>query len=210
MLRFFRLIIMALILPLPGFLKLLIARIFLGWKIGRRSSVGWSWIDSPLVEIGEDTRIGHFNVFRNCSSVVFGNNVTFLNWNKIFGSAFVSSGWINKFFVGDRAYVTSNHFFDVAGGVVINDGVVVGGRDSQIWSHSIKIVRGKKELVPIPSEIGANSYLGARVTLVCSVLPPECIVGAGSVVNKSLIYNSQKQLIAGNPAVVRKVYSCDS
>ncbi len=208
--RPFRLLILLLITPLPSPLKVPIARIFLGWKVGRGSTVGWSWIDSSRVEIGAGSRIGHFNIVRNCFSFFVGNNVTFLNWNKVFGSTFRSPGWGNSLMIEDKAYITSNHFFDIGGGVTIGTEAVVGGRDSQIWSHSIKLLGGKRELVPGPIEIGAKAYLGARVTLICCVLPPDCLVGAGSVVSKSMTADGKPVLIAGNPGSVRKIYSVEN
>jgi len=207
-LKYIRLLVLISIVPLPSAIKVAIYRLIFGWKIGRNVRIGFSLIEARNVEIGDFVKIGSFNLFRNCQDLVIGDSSIINNNNKIYGSHLKCQGWINKFQVGVKCYITSGHFFDIGGGVIIDCYTVVGGRDTHIWSHSIKIIDGRRELVPIRAKIGEKSYIGARVTLVCNSIPARTVVGAGSIIAKTFpsCTFEEGQLIAGNPAKILKKY----
>lgn len=196
-------------MPLPRVFKNPLCKFFLNWRIGEGATIGLSFIDAEFVEIGACTKVGHFNHVRNCSNFVLGERVVLMNGNKFFGSSFSGEGWSNSIHIDNRAYITSGHFFDIGGGIVIEKDAVIGGRDSQLWSHSIRMVEGRKELIPCQAKVRSGAYLGSRVILVCSSIPSNSLVGAGAVISKSFDESSQgsAQLIAGNPATVRREYS---
>jgi len=100
----------------------------------------------------------------------------------------------------------SHHFLDVGGSISLGDSVTLAGRDTQIWSHTMKMQDGKQVLVPVAVHVGNMAYVGAKVIVVCSDLPAWCLVGAGAVVVKSFPDNGEVQVIAGNPATVKRTY----
>ena len=207
--RFIRVILTLLLMPLPRMFKNPLCKFFLNWRIGEGAKIGLSYIDAEDVVIGAFTRVGHFNHIRNCSSFVLGQRVVLMNGNKFFGSSFSGNGWSNSIQIDNCAYITSGHFFDIGGGILIEKDVVIGGRESQLWSHSIRIVEGRKELIPCQAKVSSGAYLGSRVILVCSSIPSNSLVGAGAVISKSFNESpfGSAQLIAGNPASVRREYS---
>ncbi len=204
--RAVRLLLLVLVTILPWFLKKPFSKFLFGWKIGIGSRVGLSWIDACEVRIGAGVRIGHFNIVRCCSMLDIGDGVTIINGNQFFGSTFVTSGWENSLEIGEATYITSGHFVDLSGGVHIGINSVIGGRGSQIWSHSIRQVGSARKLVPFSVSIGRDTYIGAGAILVCGSIPEDCLVGAGAVVSKSFPETGHIQVLAGNPAIVRKSY----
>jgi acetyltransferase-like isoleucine patch superfamily enzyme len=204
-----RFLITCFLIPFPSFLKVFFFRYFLGWKIGRNVKIGLSLISAKNVEIGDGVYIGHFNQIRLCRYLSVGNKVTIMNNNQITGSSQNSESWTNEIIIEESCYITSHHFFDISGGIIIGNDSVIGGRDTQIWSHSIKMIKGRRELVPKKCIIGRKSYLGARVTLVCNTVPSRSLVGAGAVIAKEFQESqaNEGQMIAGNPCKILKKYT---
>jgi acetyltransferase-like isoleucine patch superfamily enzyme len=207
--RKLRIALCALGLPLPSVLKIPFYRFALGWKIGSNVKIGLSIFDAEKVELGDNVRIGHLN-FSNCASrISVGPGSIILNNNMISGGAYAEPGWVNTLHIGEKCVITSKHFFDVGGGVSIGNHTTIAGRDSQLWSHTIKFQEGRHSLTPLPLSIGSRTYLGARCTVLFCTIPDNCLVGAGSVVNKSIPPSEDVQVVAGNPATVRRTYPAE-
>lgn len=207
--RKLRITLCALGLPLPNVLKIPFYRVALGWKIGSNVKIGLSIFDAEKVELGDNVRIGHLN-FSNCASTIsVGPGTIILNNNMISGGAYAEPGWVNTLQIGEKCVVTSKHFFDVGGGISIGNHTTIAGRDSQLWSHTIKFQQGKHSLTPLPLSIGSRAYLGARCTVLFCTIPDDCLVGAASVVNKSIAPSQDVQVVAGNPATVRRTYPAE-
>ena len=204
--RILRIILCAMGLPLPGVLKIPFYRIVLGWKIGTNVKIGLSIFDAEKVELGDNVRVGHFNFSNRAKMIRVGRDTIILNNNMISGGAYAEPGWANSLEIGETCVITSKHFFDVGGGISIGDRTTIAGRDSQLWSHTIKFQQGRHSLVPLPLAIGSRTYLGARCTVLFCKIPADCLVGAGSVVNKSIAPSQDVQVVAGNPATVRRTY----
>ena len=201
-----RMLFLLIPLILPGPLKRVWYRSVLGWKVGRRVRIGLSYLDAREVDIGDDVRIGHFNVMRSVAKLTVGRATTVANFNVFSGARETGAGWTKTLVLGERVYVTSRHFFDVAGELVVGDGAIIAGRDTHLWTHTILVAPGGLELTPLQLRIGRGCYIGARATLLYCSLPDGCLVGAGSVVTKSFEPGDGRILIAGNPAQVRKTY----
>lgn len=204
-----RVALCALGLPLPNALKVAFYRTALGWKIGANVKIGLSIFDAEQVELGDDARIGHFNLSNRAKVIKIGKGSIILNGNMISGGAYAEPGWIDSLTIGERCVVTSKHFFDIGGGISIGNNTTIAGRDSHLWSHTIKFQQGRHQLTPIPLAIGSRTYLGARCTVLFCTIPDDCLVGAGSVVNKSIAPSRDVQVVAGNPAAVRRTYPAD-
>ncbi|MEE1199266.1 MAG: acyltransferase [Christensenellales bacterium] len=86
--------------------------------------------------------------------------------------------------------------------IEIGDHVTISN-DVQLVTHDNSICKVLPQFTDIFGKIiiGDNCFIGARTVIMRGVtLPPNTIVGAGSVVTKS--FTEQRQIIAGNPARV--------
>ncbi len=201
-----RMLLLLVPLALPSSLKRVWYRRVMGWRVGRRVRIGLSYLDARQVEIADDVRIGHFNVVRSVAKLVVGRGTTVANWNVFAGAKESGGGWAKLVTLGERVYITSRHFFDVAGELTVGDGTIIAGRESHLWTHTILATPTGLELTPLALRIGRGCYIGARATLLYCSLPDGCLVGAGSVVTKTFAAGDGRILIAGNPARVRKTY----
>jgi len=199
--------IVAIFLPQP--LKILFYRRILGWQIGKGVKIGFSYLESENVSIDDDANIGHFNVIRNLKSLKIEKNARIANFNQFYGDRRkrAIAGWNRELIIEERVRFMSHHFLDVSGTIKIGSNTTIGGRDTHFWSHGRLYNDGIFKLGAINIEIGANSYVGARATLIGCKIPDGAIVGAGSIVNKSFEGDdSYAFLIAGNPAQIKKKY----
>ena len=174
------------------------------WKIGSGVSIGLSYIDAAEVTLGDGVKVGHFNVIRGIKRLSIGEDTYIANLNQMFGASY--PGWASELVIGKRVNFMSRHFVDIGGTVTLGDGAVIGGRDTQFWSHTRVFTGGKPILEPTCIRLGENAYVGARATLVSCDVPDGAVVGAGSVVTKSFASEPCRLLIAGNPATIRKRY----
>lgn len=183
---------------LPGAAQRLLLRRALGWTVGERTKIGLSIIASRNVQIGADCRIGHLNLFWNLRSIAIGDRTEILNLNHAIASH--EEDWPDDFSIGDNSKITSRHFFDCSGGIRIGNNCLIGGRDSQFWTHYFDPRRGRIQLKDLV--IGDRCYVCARATLVYCYIPPGCVVGAGAVVTGDHT-NEGSGLLVGNPAVMK-------
>lgn len=206
---------------LPCWLKLPIYRSCFGYEIGRRVRIGFS----PIVgvrrlRIGEGTRIGWFNVFYHIEEVVIGRRVTVGFLNCFRGGRLIRIGdycsilrlnTMNAIIDGDfiapidptleigaGAVVTTGHWLDFSAGIRIGDHVIVGGRNSSLWTHNRQI--GK------PISLASHTYMGSEVRLAPGVtVAPFCVVALGSVLSGR--FELPRCLIGGNPGRVVRTLS---
>ena len=209
----FRLAMLALVAPLPGFLKRPCYRMFFGYKIGKRVSLGLSLIDAGVCEIGDDVRIGHLNVVVGVGKLTIGEHARIGYLNVVRGGDEVRLGRyaeiirlneINsipdpivvnpvepRFTLGDGSVITASHKIDFTDRVEIGDRTILGGRNSSLWTHNRQRTR--------PITIGSRTYVGSEIRVAPGgVIPSRCIVGIGSVITGRL--EGENQLIAGVPA----------
>lgn len=106
--------------------------------------------------------------------------------------------------VGKNVFINSGCKFQDQGGIIIEDGVLIG-HNAVIATLNHNIDPDKRgNLIPSPVRIGSNAWLGANVT----ILPGVCIgngaiIAAGSVVTKNVPENT---MVAGVPAkVIKKI-----
>ena len=206
-----RLLLLVLPICLPAALKRVYYRRVFGWTVGRRVRVGLSYLDAATADLADDVRIGHFNILRNLADLRIGAGTYFLNFNQVSGARSVNDPvrFASRLAIGSQVFFMSHHFVDVAGTVTIGDRTTVGGRDTHVWSHTLGVEPdGSGQIKAIDVTIGADCYLGARVTVVGCSIPVRTFVGAGSVVTKSFPADpdGHRVLLAGNPAAVRKRY----
>lgn len=188
-------------------------RLCFGYKIGKRVRIGFSVIDVGALEIGDDVSIGHFNIFTGTSRVFIGDNtrVGFLNilrggaeirigsyceilrWNEI--NSIPEPDVVNeidpRFILGDGSMIAASHKIDFTDKVVFGKRVILGGRNSSLWTHN------RQQTEPIT--VGDHTYLGSEIRVAPgAIIPARCIVAMGSVVSGEL--TNENRLIAGVPA----------
>lgn len=198
------LLLLAVLMP-QGLKQGLYRRVF-GWRIGRGVRIGYSYLEAAQVFLGDGVRIGHFNLIRNIARLEIGRQSVIENFNQFFGPHSSDASMPSELVIGEQVSFMSRHFIDVTGAVHIGSRVIVAGRDSQFWSHTLGLAENEYVFKPTELHIGNDVYVGARVTLVSGSIPPGAIVGAGSVVTKRFAPEATRMLIAGNPAVVKKRY----
>ena len=111
-------------------------------------------------------------------------------------------GWPASLRIGRHTDVTSHHYFDCSGGIVIGEHSVINGRGSQLWTH-YRV--NAEELQARPLSIASRGFaVCANATLVYCHIPDDCIVGAGAVVTRDFTQGGTGLLLAGNPASVKK------
>jgi acetyltransferase-like isoleucine patch superfamily enzyme len=217
-----RLLVLAALAILPSFLKRPLYRLFFGYKIGKRVRIGVSLIDARDCAIEDDVRIGHLNVITRVEKLTIGDHVRIGHLNIIRGGASVSLGRyceiirmneinsipdpdvVNEidpvFILGDGSIVTTGHKIDFTDRVEIGRRVILGGRNSSLWTHN------RQRTMPIT--IGSMVYIGSEIRMAPgSAVPARSIVGIGSVITAQL--TDEGKLIAGVPAKTVKELSSE-
>jgi len=208
-----RLTMLALIALLPSFLKRFCYRLFFGYQIGKRVSIGLTIIDARECRIDDDVRIGHLNLIIRVKKLEIGDHVRIGHLNIIRGgdevhlgrySEIIRMNEINsiaepevvnpidpRFLLGDGSIITTGHKIDFTDRVTIGRRSILGGRNSSLWTHNRQRTR--------PIDIGSFAYIGSEIRMAPGgALPSRCIVGIGSVITSEL--TAEGYLIAGVPA----------
>lgn len=217
-----RLLVLGLFALFPSFLKRSFYRWFFGYKIGKRVRIGLSIIDAGECLIEDDVSIGHFNVVIRVGKLAIREHTRIGHLNIIRGGAEVSLGRYSEiirmneinsipdpdvvneidpaFILGDGSIVTTGHKIDFTDRVEIGRRVILGGRNSSLWTHN------RQRTMPIT--IGALVYIGSEIRMAPgSAIPARSIVGIGSVITAPLA--EEGKLIAGVPAKTIKDLSSE-
>jgi acetyltransferase-like isoleucine patch superfamily enzyme len=212
-----------LLLPLPSIIKVAAYRRLFGYRIGSSVKIGLSVLMCDTCEIGDRTRIGHFNLFHRIRALHLGCDVVVGHFNLIIGGDEVRIGdraVIGRFneinsildpvnsnpsdprlLIGSGAVITAWHKIDYTDRVEIGESAILAGRLSSLWTHN------RQQTLPL--RIGRNCYVGSGIQMVPgSSVGAYCVVGLGSVVTKSL--DAEWSLVAGVPARVVKSLDRDS
>jgi len=217
-----RFLVLAILAILPSFLKRPLYRLFFGYKIGKRVRIGLSIVDAHQCTIEDDVQIGHLNVITRVEKLTIRDHVRIGHLNIIRGGAAVSLGRyceiirmneinsipdpdvVNEidpvFLLGDGSVVTTGHKIDFTDRVEIGRRVILGGRNSSLWTHN------RQRTLPI--SIGSMVYIGSEIRMAPgSAVPARSIVGIGSVITAQL--TEEGKLIAGVPAKTVKELSSE-
>jgi len=172
-------------------------------------------LDASEVSLGDGTRIGHFNIITQLGSLETGRHCHVGVANVLRGGARVLLGDYSEVIrfnvinaipdhdcttspesimeAGAGTVITSGHRIDFTDRVTLGRNVIIGGRNSSLWTHN------RQETAPI--QIGSFCYLGSEVRLAPGAkLPDECILGMGAVLTGEI--KVSRSLVAGVPAKV--------
>lgn len=213
--RRLRLALLAGLAVLPGFLKRPLYRALFGYRIGRGVKIGLVILDADEVELGDGTVLGHLNLVTRVGSLVTGRGVRLGTLNVVRGGERVEIGdWaeimrfnvlnaipdhdcvtspVSRLEIGAGAVVVSGHRIDFTDRVRLGRNVILGGRNSSLWTHN------RQQTAPI--EIGDFCYLGSEVRLAPGArLAEGSILGLGSVLTGPI--DTPGSLVGGVPARV--------
>lgn len=213
--RRLRLMLLAAIALLPGVLKRPLYRSLFGYRIGPGVRIGLVILDAQQVELGEGTEIGHLNLITRVGRLVTGRRVRIGMLNVIRGGEHVQLGDyaevmrlnvlnaipdhdcttspVSRLEIGAGAVIVSGHRIDFTDRVTIGRNVIVGGRNSSLWTHN------RQQTAPIA--IGDFCYLGSEVRLAPGArLPERSILALGSVLAGPI--DTPGSLVGGVPAKV--------
>jgi len=202
-------------------------RLIPGYEIDRSARIGWlSTVEVEHLSLGPGSRIGPRSRVRGLEhlslgpgsrigprsrvggpmSVVLGTDASLGGQNQIECDAgyseyeAVDAPYARELVLGDRAMVTSGHYFDAIGGVYVGESSWIAGTGSQFWTHGLGVQ--DRSVV-----IGRYSYIGSAVRFAPGARVGDLVVvGIGSVVVGDMSGHRQA-LLAGVPArLVRADY----
>ena len=184
-----------------NFLRVFLYRFLFRYTI-RNSRIGFgTTIDVESFDV-ESSHIGPFCRFhgpmrvRIASDVRIGRNNTFNCGAWTAGAAAAGFGYRREMQIAEKADITSGHYFDVAGRLVLGAGSRVAGYGSQFWTHGA----GVKER---DVEIGEACFIGSAVRFAPgSAVGNRCVIAMGSVVAGRFLVD--EALIAGVPAAIKQ------
>ena len=208
-----RLFFHTIIAVLPWWIKNHLYRFVFGYRIGRGVRIGFSPIAVDKCSIGDNTRVGHLNLFWRTKELRIEDNVRIGHFNLFRGGDLIHlerfveifrANVINsipdpevdnptnpEFRLGAGSVLTTAHWLDFTDSISIGCRSSLGGRHSSLWTH------GRQRTRPI--SIGSFVYLGSEVRLAPGArVPCFSVVGIGSVIVEAI--RVPGHLIAGSPA----------
>jgi acetyltransferase-like isoleucine patch superfamily enzyme len=176
------------LLPLHG-LRVLGYRL-LGYQV-RRAQIGFGTIIAVEEAVLESCRIGPFN-----PGASIGNRNEFICGYWVLRDEYKDYAYSRSLEVCKDALITSRHYFDLSGSLILGPRSWIAGVDSQFWTHGA----GVKDR---DIRIGADCYIGSAVRFSPgSSIGEHVLVAMGSVVSGEIPENNA--LIGGVPARVMK------
>lgn len=151
--------------------------------IGKVSILRFNRLKGPYeLEIDEDVSLGCHNII-DCP-----------DW--VLQKPYSDEDYSRRFKVGKKVLITSNHYFDVTGGIELKEGTWIAGYGSQFWTHGL----GVKDRSIV---IGKNCYVSSASRFSPgSEIADKSVVSLGSVVTKK--FDKKEILIGGVPAKILK------
>jgi carbonic anhydrase/acetyltransferase-like protein (isoleucine patch superfamily) len=134
------------------------------------------------VQVGRDAVVGHGNVVRGLRVLRLDEDVRVGHWNWLSAARWVASDEpAGSLVLAAHSALTSRHYVDCSGGVLIGRLVTVGGHRSTVLSHTIDLRSGRQSTAAVVIE--DRVFVGSS----CTILPGARIaagsaVGAGAVV----------------------------
>lgn len=106
--------------------------------------------------------------------------------------------------IGDHVFINADCKFQDQGGIVIDDGALIGhGVVLATLNHDLDPAK-RQQLHPAPIHIGKNVWIGANATITQGVtIGDHAVVAAGAVVNRDVEANT---IVGGVPAkLIRRI-----
>ena len=173
----------------------------LGYRI-QESQVGFGTIIAVDDAFIESSKIGPFNIFVGPMKVhihrgaSIGNRNEFVCGYWVLRHEYKRAQYLRSLEICDEALITSRHYFDLSGSLVLGERSWIAGIDSQFWTHGA----GVRER---DVKIGSDCYVGSAVRFSPgSSIGDNIVVAMGSVVSGAI--PESNALVGGVPAKVLK------
>lgn len=187
------------LLPLNG-LRVLGYRL-LGYRI-QDSAVGFGTIIAVDEVTLESCKIGPFNLFIGPMKIHIHKGASIGNRNEFFCGYWVlreeyrQSRYARSLEICEEALITSRHYFDLSGSLLLGPRSWIAGIGSQFWTHGAGVQ--ERDI-----QIGADCYVGSAVRFSPGArVGDRVLVALGSVVSGAML--EEDTLIGGVPAKVLK------
>ncbi len=201
----FRKLILIFFMFLPSLVKVKILKIC-GHKIGKRVRIGFSYIDSGKIILGDDVSISSFNYIKGLSRLEMMNNSRIGGFGNWFTSSklFKSDSDKGVLIIGDSSNITGRHYFDLQGKIIIGKNILIAGFGSTFFTHGYT---PDNPFVVRDITIGSNCYIGSHCFFTPgSMIGDNSFVAANTTVSRDFS-KYPNSLIAQEPAVIKKKYS---
>jgi acetyltransferase-like isoleucine patch superfamily enzyme len=177
-------------------------------KLGNH--IGNDVVISPTIVLGcgpfwmaDETALGLLNTFRSLRHVRIGTRSQLGNFNYITAQPGYQehSDYVGFFIVEEMSGITSRHYLDCGGQIILRRNSGIGGLRSIFQSHEIDLLKNETGVGQIILE--ENSMTGTGVIMLKgAVLPEKSVLAAGSVLTKapSNVELQTHGLYAGAPA----------
>lgn len=174
----------------------------LGHVVGSDCAVGMCllWRVDRL-QLARGARVRDFNVFRDMKLVRLKEGASVGSWNWVSAAPEFRecSSYSATLVLGKESSLTSRHYVDCSGGVIVGDFAIVGGHRSTLLSHGIDFVSNSQQSGLI--RIGNWTFISTGCTLLKgSVVPDRSVLAAGAVLTESRIAAEPGGLFGGVPA----------
>ena len=173
-----------------------------GHTVDRHSRIGINLvIGCDRFIVGAHTVISSFNTFRTLRQVELGSGVQIGSWNwfsahPLYREYSPENGLLE---IGAGTFVTSRHYFDCSGTIVIGPSSAIAGQRSTLQTHELDLVQDRETVGSI--RVGDHSFVSTGCILLRdSVLPPRSMLAAGSTLTKNTDSAQPGGLWAGSPA----------
>ncbi|MGI9113636.1 MAG: hypothetical protein DLM52_03685 [Chthoniobacterales bacterium] len=175
-----------------------------GFQIHPTARIGLAWIFPSRLIMEEGSSIGDLTVAKNLDLLHLKTGATIGRGNWITGFPLGDSPHFAgetdrrpELILGEHSAITNRHLLDCTSSISIGAFTTVAGFASQFISHSIDIKLNRQASRPI--SIGSYCFVGTNcVVLGGAALPDYCVLGAKSLLNKTL--TQTHRLYGGVPA----------
>lgn len=154
------------------------------------------------LQLSEGAKIGKLNVFQGCFKVVLASCATISNLSTIKNGGRNIIPASSKLTLGANSKLTSGHYLDLSCSISVGHNTVIGGRETQIWTHGFLHQKaGSERYIYLNGvTIGNGVYIASRVTInPGSVIQDDANILAASViageVPKGVVFGSASKRI---------------
>jgi carbonic anhydrase/acetyltransferase-like protein (isoleucine patch superfamily) len=184
-----------------------------GYTLHPSSRIGIAWIFPGRLIMEAHTTIGHLTLCKNIALLHLHEHASIGRGNWITGFPQGPSRHFARetdrhpqLIIGEHSAITHRHLIDCTNSVTIGKFTTLAGFQSQILTHTIDLANNRQ--VSARVSIGDYCFVGTNCVLLGgSALPDFCVLGAKSLLNKSL--TETYHLYGGVPARVLQKLSPD-
>lgn len=176
------------VLALPWRLRLFLLR-RMGHQLDDSARIGFSIVICEHINMGENARIGHFNVIRDLTYIELEDHSHIGNWNWITSAKeFRQTGrsGAGSLRMAESSAITSRHYIDCSGGVSIGHHSLIAGVRSTVLTHQIDVNINRQTIAAVT--IGSYCLISSGVSVVPGTsIADNSLVAMGSVARGEIL-----------------------